>query len=622
MSFLLSEVLKTKKNEILSLWENEVKATLPAARLETKTTLRDSIPVFLDELSLALKTSLNNVKPDIIEFAHKHGSERAYLSDYSIEDALSEYNILRKVIFRVLENESPINSDERNIIIESIDFGMKKAGAEYAKQSANELNILFEYAGTGKAVIDPVSGKYLKVNQTFIEMIGYTEQELLNLRVHDITHKDDQEADDHFLAQTISSQKDKWTITKRYIKKDGSVFWVDINVASLPGTPEHPYRNICTIIDITNKKLVEDEQERIKDKLRKITDIQPSLIGHVNKELRYLFANKTYEKWFKINIEEIYGKHISEVIGEEAFEYLKPYFERALTGEKLIFEKKLLYKNNKEMRSTISTYSPSYDSNGEVNGVYVSVTDNTEQRKHLEDLMKSEAIRDRFISALSHDLRTPLTSAILSSQLIARKTSDTSVTTLSKKIEMSLKRVDKMIEDLLDANRLRAGQKINLKIQELDISELVRTTVHDLETIYGDRFVVDIPDKFTTYLSAQNIRRILENLCTNAIKYGSGSAPVSIFIHPDSDKFELGVHNFGNPLKEEDTSQLFEQFVRAKTEETGGKKGWGIGLSIVKGVTEAHGGEVLVSSDEEGTTFKVILPIDARSVTEESAPLH
>ena len=76
-----------------------------------------------------------------------------------------------------------------------------------------------------------------------------------------------------------------------------------------------------------------------------------------------------------------------------------------------------------------------------------------------------------------------------------------------------------------------------------------------------------------------------------------------------------------DPVKKEDASNLFEQFVR-KTEEGSGIKGWGIGLAIVKGVTEAHGGQVSVESDEEGTTFKINLPIDARPIIGEGISLH
>lgn len=620
MSEALSRILESKKDLILSEWENEVKSVLPAARLETRMALRDSIPDFLDDLIIALKDGLNKIRTEIIRFAYKHGSERAYQSDYSIEDALSEYNILRKVIFRILENESAVTPDERDIILESIDVGMKKAGFEFAKQSEKELNILFELSGTGKAVIDPVTGEYLKVNETFCEMLGYTKEEILKLKIEDLTHPDDREMQNEFMKKTIEFREEKLSFTKRYVRKDGSNFWVEIFVSPLPGTPDHQFRNVITFIDVTTRKLIEIEQEEIKDKLKKITDIQPSLIGHVDRNLNYRFVNKTYESWFNIPVQKLVGMNIRDVIGEEAFEIVKPYFDKALQGEKVIFEKKIKYKD--KTRSSISTYSPSYDSNGKINGVYVSVTDNTEQRKHLEDLMNSEAMRDRFMSALSHDLRTPLTSAILSSQLIARKTSDTSVTTLSKKIEQSLKRVDKMIEDLLDANRLRAGQNIHLKIKELDVSDLVRSTVADLETIHGDRFVVDIPEKFQTFLSPPGIRRIIENLCSNAIKYGSASAPVSVYIHPDGDHFELGVQNFGNPIRKEESDSLFEPYVRAKRDEKGEKKGWGIGLSIVRGVTEAHGGNVEIDSNAEGTTFKITLPIDARPFTDNGVHLH
>lgn len=621
MSYALAEILKEKKEVIMSEWEDEVKSKIPPARQETRSNLRDSIPVFLDDLILALKDGLNKVKPEIIRFAYKHGSERAYQSDYSLEDTLTEYNILRKIIFRVLEKEATMSPEERDIILESIDFGMKKAGCEYADQSAREMNILFELAGTGKAVVDPETGDYLKVNQTFCEMLGYTQEELLRMKVLDVTHPDDHEMQKQFLKKTIEERNEKLSIIKRYVRKDGTNFWVEVHVSPLPGTPAHPYRNVSTFIDVTTRKLIEDEQLEIKEKLKKITDIQPSLIGHVDKDLRYLFVNKTYEDWFHIPVQQIIGKTVKDIVGDEAFREIEPFFRKALAGEKVVFERKLVYKD-KQTRSSISTYSPSFDSKGIVNGVYVSVTDNSVQRNQLEELMNSEAIRDRFMSALSHDLRTPLTSAILSSQLIPRKTTDSSVSTLAKKIEQSLKRVDKMIEDLLDANRLRAGQKINLKIQELDLSELVRTTIADLELIHGDRFVVDIPEKFITFLSPQNIRRIIENLCTNAIKYGSSSAPVSLFIHPHKTDFELGVHNFGNPISKEDAKSLFLQFFRTQKAERGEKKGWGIGLSIVKGVSEAHGGHVSVDSNEEGTTFRITLPIDARPFAGEGAHLH
>lgn len=621
MSEKLAGILKEKKDQILNEWEEEVKSILPPARNETKSSLRDSIPLFLNDLVIALKDGLNRVKPDIIRFAYKHGSERAYQSGYCLEDTLTEYNILRKIIFRILDKESPISNSERDIILESIDFGMKKAGAEYADQSAKELNILFELAGTGKAVVDPSNGQYLKVNQTFCDMIGYTENEILSMTLEDLTHPDDIPMQREFLKRTIEHRNEKLSITKRYVRKDGSNFWVEVFVSPLPGTPDHPYRNVSTFIDVTTKKLIETEQLEIKDRLKKITDIQPSLIGQVDKDLNYLFVNKTYEKWFHMPVQQIVGKNIRDIVGDVAYADLKPYFDRALNGEKVIFEKKITYKDN-ITRSSISTYSPSFDSKGNVNGVYVSVTDNTEQRKQLEELVNSEAIRDRFMSALSHDLRTPLTSAILSSQLIARKSTDTSVNTLSKKVEMSLKRVDKMIEDLLDANRLRAGQKISLKLQDIDMSELVKTTIADLETINGDRFVVDIPETFHTVLSPQGIRRIIENLCTNAIKYGSTSAPVSIFIHPHGDEFDLGVHNFGNPISKNESDSLFQPYVRAKKDEKGEKKGWGIGLSIVKGVTEAHGGKVVIDSDAEGTTFKITLPVDARPFAGDGLQLH
>jgi signal transduction histidine kinase len=106
----------------------------------------------------------------------------------------------------------------------------------------------------------------------------------------------------------------------------------------------------------------------------------------------------------------------------------------------------------------------------------------------------------------------------------------------------------------------------------------------------------------------------MENLISNAIKYGAADSPVTVTLQDLSDKVRISVHNFGNPLSDDERTRIFDQFKRSKAAEASGKKGWGIGLTIVRGLTEAHGGSITVeSSQETGTTFAVTLPRDARA---------
>jgi signal transduction histidine kinase len=131
---------------------------------------------------------------------------------------------------------------------------------------------------------------------------------------------------------------------------------------------------------------------------------------------------------------------------------------------------------------------------------------------------------------------------------------------------------------------------------------------------YGERFVIESPDQVPGYWSYNGIRRILENLIANGAKYGSPNTPITIRIELRGERVWVFVHNQGSPIPESEQLSIFEPFHRLAKAEGKGKQGWGLGLTLVRGLTEAHGGQVSVrSSATEGTTFKLDLPIDARS---------
>lgn len=623
MTSSLSVILQNKKALILDLWEKHVKEALPAARIETKTALRDSIPEFIDDLILALDTSFQHQKKEIIRFAHKHGAERANLSEYSIEDALFEYNLLRKVILKELERETNVSAEERDIILESIHLGMAKAGAEYAKLQMHNLEEerkklaleeerLRAIADIQPSLISHVDKdfRYVFVNKTYEEWFKVPREELVGKTVKEISTPETYAVLEPCLKEVLKGKKVGFE--KHLTYRDGSERFV---LASF--SPDYDSDNnvrgiYISVSDFSEQRKALEAYMRSEQEFRNLANALPQISWMAGKNGQIIWFNKRFYDYTGMNQKEALGDGWFKSFGDDYRKTGREDFFRNIQLKE-VWEETFPIKNSEgKWRWFLTRAIPIKDDLGNAERWLGTCTDITEQKMVADDLQKEKAIRDKFISALSHDLRTPLTSATLSAQLIPRKTNDATVSTLAVKISNSLKRVDKMIEDLLDANRLRAGQKIRPNIEEYDLVTLTKTTTQDLETIYGDRFVLDIPDSYIVHLSPQGIRRIIENLCTNAIKYGSTSAPVSIYVHPDGEYFELGVHNFGNPIKEGSTAHLFEEFVRAKADEQSGKKGWGIGLSIVKGVTEAHGGEVDITSDESGTLFKIRLPRDAR----------
>lgn len=231
-------------------------------------------------------------------------------------------------------------------------------------------------------------------------------------------------------------------------------------------------------------------------------------------------------------------------------------------------------------------------------------------RTQILDMQAEQSTRDEFIARLAHDLRTPLNTAKMSAELLRTRPSDpTELDALMVRISENLGRADAMIRDLLDLGRLRAGEKPPLDIARCVLNEIVSDTLRELATVYGDRFAMRANAEISGDWDPSAIRRIIENLCSNSAKYGAPGHPITATLTQTATEAQIAVHNWGEPIPAGESERLFDQFARvgplpARTQ------GWGIGLAVVKGLVEAHGGSVRVDSIEDaGTTFKIDLPL-------------
>jgi PAS domain S-box-containing protein len=252
---------------------------------------------------------------------------------------------------------------------------------------------------------------------------------------------------------------------------------------------------------------------------------------------------------------------------------------------------------------------------------YVSIRyDITEKKLHEEEarLVYEENLRskvnkeasEKFISVLTHDMRTPLTSAKLAAQLIERNILKPDVIQkMVVKVIQNINRADAMITDLLNANRIRAGYRIALELSDCNVEEVGKKTIEEMTALYGPRFNIVQHGKCRGQWSSPGVKRIIENLCTNAVKYGQTDMPITLMLNSCRNHLEISVQNFGEVLSKADSKHLFDYLQRSASAQDGDKKGWGIGLTLVKGMTESHGGAVdVVSTISSGTTFTVTLP--------------
>jgi len=306
------------------------------------------------------------------------------------------------------------------------------------------------------------------------------------------------------------------------------------------------------------------------------------------------------------------GRHVSMLYPEEGRRRDEPmgHLRTAAIEGRFRGEGMRVRKNGELFLADVSI-TAIYDAAQQVTGFTKVVQDLTERHALIQerDLSRTDAVqlratveqRERFVAGLSHDLRSPLTAARLSAEMIAHAPYDgEQVRTRANRIAGSLSRVDRMIADLVDATRLHAANPLALHFEDCDLGQIAVKTCADLAPRHGDRFRVEIDGSPLGSWNADGLNRVVENLLSNAIKYGEEGRPITVRIRRVDDRVLLSVHNYGTiiPIEEQPASS--------------GKPGWGIRLALVMGIVEAHGGIVKAESyPREGTTFTADLPVVA-----------
>lgn len=220
--------------------------------------------------------------------------------------------------------------------------------------------------------------------------------------------------------------------------------------------------------------------------------------------------------------------------------------------------------------------------------------------------------REVVAATITHDLRSPLSTAKMGAEVLKSGAgSPERRESVANRVLRAIDRSDRMISNLLDTYRVRSGKPLELTIERYSMNEVAEQVIDDMKQVHGDRFVLDAPAQITGYWSRDGMRRVLENLLTNAAKYSAPNTPIVVKVRELDGRMQMSIHNEGPPLSAEDQAKILEPFERARHD--AGAPGWGIGLTFVRGMIKAHGGNLFVeSSAEQGTTFTVRNPMDSR----------
>ena len=482
-----------------------------------------------------------------------------------------------------------------------------------------------------------------------------------------------------------------------------------------------------------SNKVYAELQER-SELFTLIANHTPALVSYIDTKERYKFTNVTYAEWLGLSPEETRNKTVKQMRGNEAYKVIMPNLRKALREGKKISYDHYLTKHDGKRIFVNAVYEPHKDDKGNIQGVFVLVSDITDRKEtemklqetterfnkivdsniigvsiadldgHLfevndvyldmigytrkdfkagkvdwkamtppeylpinektekEVLEKGSTMpyekayikkdgslvhvlignvlidksarkvialvmdiskqkeqqqrRDEFIALASHELKTPLTSLQLFSEMIGlqiRKRSDIATYELFLKLEKQIAKVNKLVNSLLDVSRIHAG-KLSYSKTNFSFTRLVNETVHEIQTVHETRsFLIQSSVDAHVRGDRERIKQVLINLLNNAVKYSAYDKKVSISVTKQKDMLKIGIIDKGIGISVPNQRTIFDRYYQINDGDHAGSSGMGLGLYLSKEIIERHNGEIWVESERgKGSTFYFTIPISIK----------
>ncbi|MBP7967477.1 PAS domain S-box protein [Candidatus Woesebacteria bacterium] len=235
--------------------------------------------------------------------------------------------------------------------------------------------------------------------------------------------------------------------------------------------------------------------------------------------------------------------------------------------------------------------------------IIVDVTDQKELEKRKDD----------FVNMASHELKTPITSMKLYVDVLMSKIkiyNDEKAEKTLQNIKTQTKRLQKLVEDLLDVSRLQTG-KLSFNKEDFRIDNLIEETIDVLQaTAKRQKIIFNKREELSVCADKFRIYQVLTNLITNAIKYSAGKELIKVAVQKDKNNIIVGVQDFGIGIAKSQQDKIFERLYQVTDDTEKTFPGFGMGLYISKEIVIRHHGQIWVESEKgKGSTFYFSLPI-------------
>jgi len=488
----------------------------------------------------------------------------------------------------------------------------RKAEAELHERE-RFLSHLAEAAPYLLYVFDVGERRNIYVNSQMHKLLGYPPQQIQAMGgelIGRLIHPDDHAVIEEYLTR-IDAAADGQVVVVDYRMRhqSGPWRWFRSHNVVFERNPDGSVRRILgTARDVTSERDAERELRSSEQRLRLMADALPALIGYIGADQRYKFNNARYQEWFGTESRDLRGRLVQDVLGD-SFETFRPYIEQALSGKRVSADAPLRWPDGSTRQIHVE-WVPDIDSDGQVAGYYVLVSDISERRRQEEILRRTERLASigTLAAGLAHEINNPLAAIYNAASAALRQEQSAPlegrvheclelIRSETDRIKRIVKSVQQFARDgVLERRPHRVAELVQIAIERTAAEAESRCVTVRCESPAGLR---PIP------LDGMKIESVFINLIANAIQASRPGSEVVVRVSSHFDRQEIAVEDHGHGIDEADLPRIFDPFYSTREQEGG----TGLGLSIAHGIIEHHGGKLNVQSERsKGTTITVVLP--------------
>jgi len=424
---------------------------------------------------------------------------------------------------------------------------------------------VIEFAPIGMALMS-LEGRFMRVNRSFCEIVGYSEAELTELTFHEVTHVEDLDSDLALMTQLLAGEISSYQLEKRYLHKDGRSVWGKLSRSLLRDDDGKPLHFVTQVEDVTEQRQAERELAAARRDIDRFFALSIDMMAVANAQGEFIRVNPAWEQALGWSQEELLRPFLDLVHPDDVEATLEIFATQAVGQTVFDFENRYRCKDGsyRWLRWSATAVEDGL--------TYATARDVTEQkqidielRASREQALETSRLKSEFVANMSHEIRTPLNGVVCMSELLLDTDLNPEQRDYVRLTMSSAESLMLVINDILDFSKIEAG-KLDIVDEDFSVEEAVGDVCEILAAKAREKGLElsclqdpEVPDIVRG--DGGRISQVLMNLVGNAVKFThAGQVTVRVTLTADGmqEMLHVEVSDTGIGIDPENLTKLFQ----------------------------------------------------------------